>query len=426
MLLQFSVENFRSFKERAVLSMEASKDTVHPDHVVTMGKERLLKTAAIFGANASGKSNLFKAMAAALEIIRESDSRQISEPIRQIVPFKFSNETVNKPSSFEFVFITEQKKYVYGFSATKERVEEEYLYVYNSSRPSTIFERDCRNTPEYTFTNAKNRKELEPIVERNRSNKLFLSTATAWNAKVTEIPLVWFEQIGVYQNNYERFIDHDISLLEKDDKALKEFICRVLGEADINIQDYEYKSDINALKGVLQKFPPQIRSSLRQDVLSRENPFVKIYAMHYIKGSENKLEEYKLNLREESKGTRSLFLLSPFLYEAFRSGKTICIDEFDTSLHPLLVAYLIGLFNDPDINQANAQLIVSTHSTILLSRKFIRDDEVYFVDKDNETGESGVYSLDDFSTRKNMDIRKAYLLGRFGAVPEIEGGEIIW
>ena len=119
-------------------------------------------------------------------------------------------------------------------------------------------------------------------------------------------------------------------------------------------------------------------------------------------------------------------MLSPVLYDAFLHGKIICIDEFDTSLHPLLVGYLVSLFHDPAVNTGNAQLIISSHTTTLLSRRFLRDDEIYFVEKDKKTGVSDLYSLDEFSPRKQMNIRNAYLLGRFGAIPEIENGEIVW
>lgn len=429
MLLQFSVENFRSFKERAVLSMEALKrDTSHADHMVAVGKERLLKTAVIFGANSAGKSNFFLALTAAILALRQSNDRQMGAPIPMMMPFKFSEETIKKPSSFEFVFLAEGKKYVYGFSATRERVTKEYLYVYNSPRPSTIFERDSQSETEYKFTNSSIRKILQPLTGRNTPNKLFLATATSWNAEVTRAPFLWFQQgIDTYSNNYESLVPKDFSMLEQDaDNKLKQFIRGILRKADINIENYDFESQNESAEKFLERLPPQVRSVIPAEIVNSPHKTFSIRTVHTVKepGKEEKIFQMDL-MSEESQGTKNIFMLSPVLYEAFHKGKIICVDEFDASLHPLLVSFLIGLFNNPDINTANAQLIISSHTTTLLARHLSRDDEIYFVDKNNETGESELYSLDDFSTRRNLDIRKAYLLGRFGAIPYIKEGGVL-
>lgn len=428
MLLQFSVENFRSFKERAVLSMEASKDTVHPDHIVTMGKERLLKTAAIFGANASGKSNLFLALTAAILAIRQSNERQVGELLPMIVPFKFSEETIQKPSLFEFVFLAEGKKYVYGFSATREKIIKEYLYVYKTARASTIFERDSTKTPEYRFTDASVRRELEPLVKRNTENKLFLATATSWNAQVTKVPLQWFySKIDTYPNNYDSLIPKDVEMIEKDEgDVLKRFILHMLKEADINIQNYEYESHKESVEKLFERFPAPARFMIPPTIANGPLKAFSIRTLHAVQENGKEEQKFWLDLKEESQGTKSLFMLSPVLFDAFHQGKVICVDEFDVSMHPILVSFLAGVFQDPDINMANAQLIVSLHTTALMSRELSRDDEIYFTNKDKQTGQSELYSLSDFSYRKNRDIRKAYLLGRFGAVPDIGDGDILW
>lgn len=423
MLLQFSVENFRSFRERAVLSLEAAKDDIFPDHIATAGKESILKTAAIFGANAAGKSNIFRALTAAILTLRRSNARQVGEPLGMIEPFAFSEETKSNPSAFEFVFLAAEKKYVYGFSATQKEITEEYLYTYRSARPSTIFEREGET---YRFTSAAIKKELEPIIQRNTKNKLFLATATAWNAKSTQEACLWFDRIDTYDNNYSALISKDIPMFENDiDGSLKHFICDILQKADINISAYEYKSQDLSTEKWLASLPPEVRSVIPAAVLLGKHKAYTILMNHRIQGEEGE-KEWQLDLNNESQGTQSLFMLSPILYEAFSRGKIICIDEFDTSLHPLLVGYLVELFHNPEINTANAQLIISSHTTTLLSRNLSRDDEIYFVEKNRKTGESELYSLDEFSPRKQMNIRKAYLLGRFGAIPEIEGGEILW
>ncbi len=423
MLLQFSAKNFRSFRERAVLSLEAAKDDLFPDHIATAGKEKILKTACLFGANAAGKSNVFAALTAAILALRLSNARQVGEPLTMIEPFAFSEETKNLPAAFEFVFMAAGKKYVYGFSATQKEITEEYLYVYHSARPSTIFEREGEN---YRFTSAAIKKELEPIIQRNAKNKLFLATATAWNAASTRDACLWFGNIDTYTNNYSDLISQDIPMFENDtDGRLKDFICSLLQKADINISDYEYESQDESPEKWLARFPIEVRSIIPAAALLGNHKTYTILMTHHIQGKDGE-GKWQLNLNNESQGTKSLFMLSPILYDAFRRGKIICIDEFDASLHPLLVGYLVSLFHDPEINTGNAQLIISSHTTTLLSRNISRDDEIYFVEKNQKTGESELYSLDEFSPRKQMNIRKAYLLGRFGAIPEIEGGEILW
>ena len=186
MLLQFSVENFKSFKNKAVLSMEASADKNLSENVAEIEKERILKVATIFGANAAGKSNLFFALTTAIIMVRSSNYRQIGEPLFQITPYLFDKESFSQPTSFEFVFMAKDRKYVYGFSATTKKICTEYLYVYNSARPTTIFERDESANEIYKFTNPAIKKSLKPLTERNTENKLFLATASSWNAEETK------------------------------------------------------------------------------------------------------------------------------------------------------------------------------------------------------------------------------------------------
>ena len=152
MLLQFSVENYKSYKDRVVLSLEASSDKELPDNIVDISNNKLLKVAAIFGANASGKSNLFSALTSAIINIRFSNQLQIDQPLANITPFAFDEETKKKPSSFEFVFIQNGIKYVYGYSATPKEIVKEYLYAYKSAKATTIFDRDETRSEVYKFT----------------------------------------------------------------------------------------------------------------------------------------------------------------------------------------------------------------------------------------------------------------------------------
>ncbi len=418
MLLQFTVENFRSFKDKAVFSLEASADKELKENYATIGKNNVLKVASIFGANASGKSNFFLALRAAILLIRTSKYRQPGDPLDLIVPFLFSADSTGKPTSFEFVFLVDNIKYVYGFSATREKVEKEYLYAYKTAKVTTIFERDIAAKKEYRYTVPALKKELTPIEERNTPNKLFLATATVWNCKETEIPFRWFnEKIDIYSTDYNEMLPLVSPMYENDqDGSLKSFMINILQEADFNIGDYIFDVREVSDEHFKQRFPRKLQ------FLIPTGPGVqhKDYLITTIHHTDN---DYTLPMEEESQGTKSLFMLSPLLKKAFETGRIICIDEFDTHLHPMLVIFLVGLFNNPNVNTGNAQLIISVHTTELLSLKVLRRDQIYFIQKDRTTCVSELYSLDEFSPRTREDIRKAYLLGRYGSVPELGDGD---
>ena len=424
MLLHFSIENFKSFKDMAVLSMEPSADKELPDNLTLIEKNRCLNTIAIFGANAAGKSNVFTALTAAILLVRRSNSRQVIDPLLEIIPFKFDEESIRKPTTFEFVFIAEGKKYVYGFSATQKAVQREYLYVFNSAKASTIFERTDVNT--YKFTSPALKRELQPLTERNTENKLFLATATAWNCEATRIPYLWFEtKINTYSIDSDQLISQTAPMFDNDaDNSLRKFTNMILHEADINIDDFNIEFKDISQEQFLQQVPQELRG-LISTIPAAMNKAVKIETVHSIV-DDGIAKQYNLSLMEESQGTRNLFLFSPVLKRAFETGETLCIDEFDASLHPMLVRYLFSLFNNPDINKAHAQLIVSSHSLVLMSLKNLRRDQIYFVEKDRKTGKSELYSLDEFSPRKEEDVRKAYMLGRYGSIPDIPEEAHLW
>ncbi|MBR3380444.1 MAG: ATP-binding protein, partial [Bacillus sp. (in: Bacteria)] len=359
--------------------------------------------------------------------VRLSNDRQVGAPIPQITPFLFDPETAKAPTSFEFIFITEGLKYVYGFSATSTTVETEYLYVYKTAKATTIFERDVHSKPEYCFTSPSLRKQLLPITERNTPNKLFLATATAWNCEETRIPLLWLTNgINTYSPDYESLLQISGEMFERDtDQSLRIFTNRLLQEADVNISDYEFESTNYPKEDFMRDIgvPPAIRENF-----SMLPNFFKRYDINTLHRIETDRGEnvYTLPLRLESRGTRNVFLLSPILKRAFETGETVCVDEFDTSLHPMLVSYLVGLFHNPAVNRNNAQLIITTHDLSLLTLKELRRDQIYFVEKDQNTGESELYSLDEFSPRTNEDVRKAYMLGRYGSVPNVGDGDLLW
>ena len=406
MLIGFCVCNFRSFREAAELSLKACPFNEHPENVQAVANGMsILKSVAIFGANAAGKSNLIKAMSAALLIIRTSQTRQIGDRIPFVEPYAFSVDTTGE-TSFEFEFITQGIRYRYGFSCTSESISEEHLVRYATKRPAIVFQ---RNRQDYSFHSNATRAELAPLTERNTPNKLFLATAASWNSAAVREPFLWL------RNSMDVF-DSDKPMLQSldmyaDDGSgeLKEFTNGLLRESDINISDFTI--EVRDAKGSASFLPfMDIPAGTRE---------YRVMATHLISDGDGKTLRYSLPLNSESKGTRNLFLLGPWIKKALDNGYTFCVDELDSSMHPALLLHLVSLFDSEKTNPHGAQLIMTSHTTDLLTTSLLRRDQVLFVEKDSRTGESELYSLADFSTRTREDIRKAYLAGRFGAVPNI-------
>ena len=401
MLIQFSFENYRSFKNPTTLSMSASFGKENQGNTFDSKTGKLLRSVAVFGSNAAGKTNLMKALVASIMIIRTSASRQVDEIIPFVDKFLFDPDG-KEETSFEYDFISNGKRFIYGFSCTKDEIRSEHLMVYNTQKPSSVF---SRKKGTYLFPDAKYKKELLALAERNTPNKLFLATATAWNALSTRDAFLWFSRfIDVYEpsNPIPMF-----TMFDKDeDGTLKAFTKKLLKESDINISDYTIESrEVE-------------KPSVYQNGVAIPGRAYLINAEHVLAG-ENGKRAFLLPMKEESQGTQNLFFLSPQIKNALDNGFVFCVDELDSSLHPALVLYLVGLFNNEETNPKNAQLIITTHTTELLSMHYMRRDQIYFVDKDNDSGISELYSLDEYSIRTREDVRKSYLNGKFGAIPNI-------
>ena len=417
MLLQFKVKNFQSIKEEAILSMVPSSDKSHPENLAHEGKRDALKSAAIYGANAAGKSAVIRAFVAAIMAVRTSDTRNITQKIPGMVPFKFDEETAQGPCSFEFYFVAQNGvPYRYGFTADADCVHEEYLYYYSSARPSRIFERGDK----FTYNQA-DESSFSKYEEKNTPNKLFLATATNWGNAKTAPAYQWLaDSIDVYEPDFT-MQTLALQAFEKEEQGeLKQFTLSLLRPADINID--EIKVDIVPLSNQAKELV--FTDSAGNPVPQGQVKAVRIHAGHHVQSESGKEAQFFLDLNEESLGTKQLFWFSPILKEVFGKGKTMVIDELDRSLHPFLVQFLVELFHTPEINQTNAQLIFTTHDTTLLSLDTFRRDQIYFVEKDPHTAATELYSLDEFSVRKNENIEKGYLLGRYGAIPYLrpEGG----
>ena len=412
MLIEFSVKNFMSFKNKVTLSMEKGTGDENLENVISSNNIDLLKTTAIYGANASGKSNLLRAFACAILMVRNSNLIPVGGKWNFIKPFLFDTESMGKPCEFEFVFIANNVKYRYFFSTDVNIIYEESLDAYYSQKPTNIFTRTKTNN--YEFSNDKNK--LEPLASNNTENKLFLSTATTWNYDKTKDAYLWFvNSIDTY-DSFDNIRDKDLILYSKNDEGLKEFALKLLKEADILINDisvdYEEKEMDSMMVDML--VPPLARTKEKYRVKN-----VNIELEHEIIDESNNKYTYKLNFLEESSGTRVLFAFAPFLKSAFENTKVIIVDELEKSMHPALVEFIVKLFNNKDINKANSQLIFTTHAINLLNLEILRRDQIWFTEKNPKNGISELYPLDSFSVRKDENIQKGYINGRYGAIPFI-------
>ena len=419
MLLQFSVSNYGSIKNEVIFSLIPSVDTEHPENIYVSGKYKASNIAAIYGANASGKSTLFKAMTSSIIYIRMSNVLQVGQKI-PVVPFKFCDNYDSVPSKFEFAFVADNgKKYIYGFSATTDKVLEEYLYILNSSKPSMLFE---RHGSDYKFPRAE-KGNLQPLVKMNTDNKLFLSTATMWNAECTAVPFQWFSKKIDTQTNIDTLQEQALEAYRVNKEENVRFVQNLMQQADINISDIEVETrEISGEESVIPGFDGFVINN--QIIKPQAKYRTEIQTGHIIL-DEGREKEYKLPLQEESLGTIQLFYFAPILKKTLETGKALVIDEIDRSLHPFIVRYLVNLFRNPNINSHGAQLIFTTHETTLLSLDIFRRDQIYFTEKDAQTGITDLYSLDDCAVRKGENIEKGYLLGRYGAIPYLQAEEIV-
>ena len=404
MLIDFKVKNYRSIKDEQDLNMLSTKQKEHMDtHTFTSDastKMNLLKTAAIYGANAAGKSNFIKALKTMQEIVINSMSTYQRGHLLPVKPFLFDVETKNEPTEFEVSFITDNIRYQYGFSATQERIVEEWLIAYPKGRPQNWFARSLNtdiNEPSYEWQfGEKFTGQKQLWQESTRDNALFLSTAIHLNSEQLNPVYDWFDKTlritGVGGWNPKSTIE-----LCKQEKK-KSSILQFLQTADMDIEDIEIEENINKKEQAASWY-------------GYFNPDSVI--MWHKDNSGNKVP---LKLEEESDGTRKLFaFIGPWL-DSLENGHVLLIDELHDNFHPLMVKFLVNLFHSNITNKSNAQLIFTTHETSILSQDVFRRDQIWFCEKKNKATE--LYSLVEFKARKGVtDLEKAYLSGRYGALP---------
>jgi uncharacterized protein len=409
MLQQFTIGNWASFKEPMTLSLEASSDTEHEETNVTAEDERrLLKSAVIYGANASGKSNLISAMRF-MQGFTLSSSRetQVEEEIGA-EPFRLSTDCDNKPSKFEVIFIQGTTKFRYGFEVDKRRVHSEWLFSSASARESELF---VRRDSEISF-NAEKFKEGRGLDEKTRSNALFLSVVAQFNGEISGEIIKWFRQI--------RFISavrNPALWFTIDKMSDPKFAAQVLEMS--KVADLAIEGLVPKISATEEDLPGLGLSGTKPVRSIRRASDFQLKTQHKKFDSNNQLTalvEFDLE-KNESDGTKKYLSMTGPILDTLENGRVLMIDELDARLHPLLSRAIVTMFNT-NKNKTNAQLIFATHDTNLLSRNFFRRDQVWFTEK-NTMGATNLYCLSEFKVRKDASFGKDYILGKFGAVPYI-------
>jgi AAA15 family ATPase/GTPase len=412
MLVEFRIKNFRSLRDEQVLSMVASPDkTLLDTHALDTGLKaapHLLKSAVVYGANASGKSTLIKALQYMRGVVLESAALQPGQTFDRLHPFKLDATSGSQPTEFEVTFILAGVRYQYGFAMNAQRIVREQLLVYKAFKPQRWFERhfDVESGKDvYEFgTNLKGAKNLWEGA--TRPNALFLSMAVQLNSEALRPVFDWFANRLVIFNEQSRLTpDFSVQMLKQE--AQRKAICEFLRAADISIADIE----VATKQALVHTINFDLATRKSEETASEQA--VDEVKFHHI----TEHGKAVFDLMDESSGTRNLLFLTGPILDILNKGQTLVVDELDTSLHTLLVQSLVRLFHGSEVNTSGAQLIFTTHDTSLLDAYgLFRRDQVWFVEKRPDQS-SSLYPLLNFSPRKNEALERGYLQGRYGALP---------
>ena len=413
MLIQFRYKNFKSFRDDTILDFSATKITEHSDRVVQIGNEKILPTAAIFGANASGKSNVIQAFRFMTTYVIDSfafggegdDKKSKTKKLKQ-TPFLFDKDSRDAESSFEVYFISSEeagcKSYNYGFTLDQSGIVEEWLNAKSKTARSykPVFYRN-RDELDLSGLPAKSQEIIRMTLEPET-----LIVSLGAKLKISKLKCIrdWF-----YDTNFTNFgnpIENVFlsSLIPDgfaDDKDVQKKVVDYFATFDSSIVGF----NVEVIKS--------------DDEDSRH---IKIDALHEVIGSD---EFTSIPLEEESDGTLKMFALYPALQDTLESGGVLFVDELNARLHPLLVRGFLITFLNPETNPNHAQLVFTTHDSWQLSNNLLRRDEIWFTEKE-QSGVSTLYSLADFvdedgsKIRKDESYEKNYLLGKYGAIPTLK------
>ena len=408
MLIRFSFKNFKSFKNENCLDMEATSLKEHEYNVAKIDNGEYLKVSAIYGANASGKTNVLQAFDYMKKRILVSDDSKKNSPIDEENVYSFMIN--NDPIALEVEILAKNNKiYKYGFEVLNDKIISEWLFEKRVNKFYSIFERNNNNVQIMKVKN-----KLFDLTNVDDTT-LFLKSFRLIDKSNEDFSNVydWFVNstyLDLGNPNFERFINNRVSLKILSDENYKKELLKFIKTFDSGIEGIKTTPDsIEAVKS--------------------NNGIIDIEVIH--KGEKGEVKALPFYL--ESNGTRKMFHLFDFFMDALKNGMVLFVDELDAKLHPLLTRYIINLFHNSGTNKGNGQLIYSTHDTVNLNKETFRRDEIWFAEKDKD-GISEIYALSDYileddknagkKVRNDATYNKDYLTGRYGAIPVLEEFEI--
>lgn len=413
---EFSIGNFRSFKEMQTLKLSAAnlkskEEQIDQDNIFENRGSRFLKSKAIYGANASGKSNIINALVTFIRIIKYSVKDE--DVLLLIDPFQLSSETSDKASFFQMIFWHNDVKYRYGFEIDDKNVYAEWLFSKANKREIPLFIREKNIITDIDKKNFSEGSKLVKLFDEEneenqifRGNSLFLSTlASLGFGKLSKSLVDAIASIIVISG-----LGHDGMTRAAGDainnKEQKKYIINFLKYGDLGIEDI----DTIEMKKDNESEENSNDSDIKKDKTYLISKRIKFNEK--LEPDGDQIFSFKIH---ESEGTKKLFELSPFIFRALKENRPLVIDEFDARIHPLLTKKIVRLFNSPD--NISTQLIFTTHDTNLLSADLLRRDQIEFIEKD-KYGASHIYSLAEFKgVRNDSNFEKDYINGRYGAIP---------
>lgn len=425
MLLQFSVNNFRSIKDTVTFSMNAATSAAGKNCFTIRGYQ-LLNSAVIFGANASGKSNLLRAMGFMRNLVLNKPKITQSTDKLPHEPYRLSTETDQASSYFEIIIFIKNIKYRYGFEADSTQVYAEWLFCDDKGKESRLFERDSEQ--ELLYVNRQKFKEGAGL--KVTDNQLLIWKCDQNDGEISKSILQWFNNFnfidGLENKSYFHF-----ALQKMRASGTKSELLKLIKVADLGIDDIVIE-EVDVTHAATQEIisNPSMPNEVKLEMLNhiREGALASVELLHSRHKKFNAKNEqigsvlFELD-DDESQGTQKFFTLSAPILDTLEYGKVLVVDELDASLHPKLTECFIKLFNNKHLNTHNAQLIFVTHDTNLLSAKLFERDQIWFTEK-NQYGSTELYSLLEFrknnpgkDVRSTDNLEKHYLQGRFGAVP---------
>jgi len=416
-LVEFSVVNFRSIRERQTLSLAKSRlkesDSFRENsfsHSNLTGIE-LLRSCAIYGSNAAGKSNLLLALREMKQVVVESAADMQRGDELPMEPFRLDATTRDEPTEFEVVFITQGVRYQYGFAATKERITEEWLIAFPKGKAQHWFARQWDHVKEnYQWQMGNSLQGQKQLWQKStRSNALFLSTAVQLNSQQLQPVYDWFDDTLRMTSVSGWSPGFTASLCEE--KESKNKVMAFLKAADIDIDDVLIEKKVFDNKDLPGDIPDEMRSLISKKYEGKE-VVAKLNTVH----RDNEGTAVPFDFDEESDGTQKLFSFAGPWLDTLENGYVLLIDELHDNLHPKIVRFLVKLFHSDETNPNNAQLVFTTHETSILSNEVFRRDQIWFCDKD-QLRSTQLFPLTDFSPRGRENLELAYLAGRFGALP---------